>query len=111
MRALLIQLARLLVTLPAALAMTAMAAPGTKNDLQENGQKLIADAKCEGCHTTKVGGDGSAIYLRKERRVTTKSKLLPQVERCNRELGLGLFPEDEAAIATYLNATHYKFKE
>ena len=77
----------------------------------QNAQKLIAEAKCEACHIAKVGGDGSGIYLRKDRRVTTKSKLLPQVARCNSELSLGLFPDDEAAIAAYLNVTHYKFKD
>jgi hypothetical protein len=60
---------------------------------------------------SKIGGDGSRIYTRKERRVTTRSKLLPQVARCNSELSLGLFPEDEAAIAAYLNEVHYKFKD
>ena len=79
--------------------------------LIESGKKLVADAKCEACHASKRGGDGSAMYLRQDRRVTTKSKLLAQVARCNSDLSLGLFPDDEAAIAAYLNAAHYKFKE
>ena len=77
----------------------------------EHGRKLAEEAKCEACHIGKVGGDGSQIYLRKDRRVTIKSKLVPQVARCNSELSLGLFPDDEAAIGEYLNATHYKFKD
>jgi hypothetical protein len=77
----------------------------------DNGKKLIAEAKCEGCHASKLGGDGSSMYLRKDRRVDNKSKLLSQVGRCNNELNLGLFPDDEAAIAAYLDATHYKFKD
>jgi cytochrome c peroxidase len=75
-----------------------------------SGKKLVANAKCEACHASKFGGDGSQIYLRKDRRVTALSKLQPQVARCNTDLNLGLFPDDEAAIATYLNATFYKFK-
>ena len=102
---------RLLVVLPFALATTAMAAPATNGASHENGKRLVADAKCEACHISKVGGDGSTIYTRNDRRVTTKSKLIPQVSRCNTELNLGLFPEDEAAIAAYLNVTHYKFKD
>ena len=74
------------------------------------GKKLVADSKCEACHASKVGGDGSQIYLRKDKRVTALSKLQPQVARCNTDLNLGLFPEDEAAIAAYLNANFYKFK-
>ena len=77
----------------------------------ENGKKLIAEAKCETCHASKFGGDGSRIYARPDRRVTTRSNLLTQVARCNNELNLGLFPDDEAAIAAYLNAKHYKFKD
>ena len=75
------------------------------------GRKLVGDSKCEACHIGKVGGNGSAIYTRSDRRVTTKSKLLPQIQRCSTELNLALFPEDEAAIADYLNATYYKFKD
>lgn len=94
-----------------AFGLTTTASADTGKSAHENGKKLVTEAKCEACHIGKVGGDGSAIYLRKDRRVTTKSKLLPQVERCNSELSLGLFPEDETAIAAYLNATHYKFKD
>lgn len=75
------------------------------------GKKLVADSKCEACHASKVGVDGSQIYLRKDKRVTALSKLQPQVARCNTDLNLGLFPEDEAAIAAYLNANFYKFRE
>ena len=102
---------RPVAALLATLAATVVAAPETNSAPDENARKLIADAKCEACHLSKVGGDGSAIYLRKDRRVTTRSKLLPQVARCNSDLSLGLFPDDEAAIAAYLNATHYKFKD
>ena len=102
---------RPVAALLATLAVTLLAATQTKPAPDENARKLIADAKCEACHVRKVGGDGSAIYSRKDRRVTTKSKLLPQVARCNSDLSLGLFPDDEAAIAAYLNATHYKFKD
>lgn len=77
----------------------------------ESGKKLVAESKCEACHAARLGGDGSAMYTRKDRHVTSKSKLLTQVGRCNNTLNLGLFPDDEAAIAAYLDATHYKFKD
>lgn len=88
-----------------------LGAAEANNAILESGRKLALEAKCEACHNRKIGGDGSAIYTRKDRRVTAKTKLLPQVARCNNELSLGLFPEDEAAIAAYLNATHYRFKD
>ena len=96
-------------------AVGAMTGPASAADaskaMLESGKKLVLEAKCDACHINKVGGDGSAIYSRQDRRVTIKSKLLPQVERCNSQLGLGLFPDDEAAIAAYLNSAHYKFKD
>ena len=108
-----VSLRRLFAALPLALALAVMAAPEPNTNIaaHESGKKLITDAKCEACHIGKVGGDGSAMYTRKDRRVTTKAKLLPQVSRCNTELNLGLFPEDEAAIAAFLNAAHYKYKD
>ncbi len=74
------------------------------------GKKLVAEAKCEACHVSKFGGDEAVMYSRPDRRVTSKSGLLAQVARCNNELSLGLFPDDEAAIAAYLNTAYYKFK-
>jgi cytochrome c2 len=100
-------IAALAVLLTASSALAATPADATA----ESGKKLIADAKCEACHIGKMGGDGSAMYTRKDRRVTSKSKLLAQVSRCNSELNVGLFPDDEAAIAAYLNTRHYKFKD
>ena len=104
-------LCRLFLTVTSLIGISSFAAPVNDTGTMENGKKLIAEAKCEACHVGKVGGDGSVIYSRKDRRVTAKSKLLPQVARCNNELSLGLFPDDEAAIAAYLNAQHYKFKD
>ena len=93
------------------LAASVVEASDAHTVLLESGKQLVADAKCEACHASKLGGDGRSMYLRPDRRVTTKAKLLSQVARCNNELNLGLFPDDEAAIAAYLNAAHYKFKD
>jgi hypothetical protein len=73
-------------------------------------KKLVAESKCEACHAKKVGGDGTGIYTRENRIVKTKTRVASQVALCNSELNLGLFPEDEAAIAAYLNEVFYKFK-
>ncbi len=75
------------------------------------GKKLVAGSACETCHAAKVGGDGTVMYTRKDRKVSTKAKLVAQVARCSSELNLGLFPDDEAAIAEYLNFSFYKFKD
>lgn len=82
---------------------TALAAPGV-----DEGRKLVAEKKCEGCHANKTLGDAKAIYLRKDRKVTSIAKLKAQVALCNSELNLGLFPEEEEHVAAFLNATYYK---
>jgi mono/diheme cytochrome c family protein len=66
---------------------------------------------CVACHTRRVGGDGTSMYTRAERRVTTPEKLDAQIAACNTELGTGYFPEEEAHLAAYLNRQYYKFKE
>lgn len=72
------------------------------------GVKLIQTHKCNTCHASKVGGDGSAIY-RPAGRINTPAALLSMVERCSTELNLGLFPEDVASVAAVLNRDHYRF--
>ena len=73
------------------------------------GRKLVAEHRCEACHHNKTLGDAKAVYLRKDRKVTSMEKLKAQVALCNNELNLKLFPEDEEHIVAYLNETYYKF--
>ena len=73
------------------------------------GGKLVEDKKCDGCHASKTMGDGSALYLRKDRKVTSMAKLRSQVAACNTQLNLGLFPDDEENIAAFLNERYYHF--
>jgi len=74
------------------------------------GKKLVAEHHCETCHHNKTYGDAKAVYLRKDRHVTSMEKLKAQVALCNSELNLKLFPDDEEHIVAYLNETYYKFK-
>ena len=73
------------------------------------GRKLVAEKRCEVCHHNQTMGDASAIYLRKDRHVTSMEKLKSQVAVCNSQLNLQLFPEDEEHIVAYLNQQYYKF--
>jgi hypothetical protein len=73
------------------------------------GKKLVAEKNCETCHNNKTMGDAKAVYLRKDRKVTSMAKLKAQVALCNSELNLQLFPDDEEHIVAYLNQTYYKF--
>jgi len=93
-----------LAALSLPLALAAQAAP----DAAE-GKKLVEEKQCETCHHNKTMGDAKAIYLRKDRKVTSMEKLKSQVARCNSELNLSLFPEDEEHIVAFLDDTYYRF--
>jgi len=73
------------------------------------GRKLVAEKKCETCHHNKTLGDAKAIYLRKDRKVTSIEKLKARVALCNTELNLQLFPDDEEHIVAFLDQTYYRF--
>ena len=73
------------------------------------GKKLVEASKCELCHHNKTMGDAKAIYLRKDRKVTSLEKLEAQVALCNSELNLQLFPDEEEHVVAFLNQTYYKF--
>lgn len=93
-----------------ALALTALAMGAYANANIDNG-KAIDRNSCYGCHAKKSGfGNGDMIYLRSDSKVSSLVKLKTMVERCNTELRLDLFPEDEADVTAYLNQQFYKFK-
>jgi cytochrome c551/c552 len=72
------------------------------------GRSLVEKHKCETCHQDKVRGPVGAIYVRKDRKVTSWARLKSQVAACNAQLNIGLFPEDEENIAAFLNAAYYR---
>jgi hypothetical protein len=73
--------------------------------------KKIDQEKCYACHAKKTGfGNGDMIYTRLDRKATDLNKLKSMVARCNTELRLDLFPEDEADVVAFLNKQFYKFK-
>ncbi len=78
-------------------------------------EALLRDSKCAGCHAAKFSTaadkTGDAVYTRKNRSVTSYAKLVTQVARCDTELNLQVFEEDQAIISRYLNARFYKFPE
>ena len=73
------------------------------------GKKLVEEKKCEICHNNQTMGDAKAVYLRKDRKVTSIAKLKSQVAACNSQLNLQMFPEDEEDVAAYLNQEYYHF--
>lgn len=86
----------------------ASASPFAKGDAKAG--QALHDKQCAGCHAGRFGGDGSKIYTRADRRVKSAASLAQQITSCNTNLGLNLFPEDEANLGAYLNTRYYKFK-
>jgi len=89
-------------------ATTAAANPFPKGDAQ-TGQKLFAQHKCSSCHIAMLGGDGSAMFTRPDRKVRTAADLVEQMNRCNANLGIELTPQDEQHLGAYLNR-YYNLK-
>ena len=74
------------------------------------GKALHAD-KCAACHAQRSGlGDGDLLYTRSDRKAKNPKQLDVMVARCNSELRLDLFPEDEADVVAFLTKNFYKFK-
>ena len=93
-----------------ALLFLAVALPAAAADV-DAGKRLVEEKRCEICHHDKTLGEAKAIYLRKDRKVTTLEKLKAQVALCNSELNLQMFPDEEEQVADYLDATYYKFRK
>lgn len=92
-----------------AAATTAHAEPFAKGNAA-NGQKLIVKYDCESCHKGKMGGDGSAIYTRANRVVTSAVILIDRMEQCSGAIGKQLTEQEKLDLAAHLNKTYYHFK-
>lgn len=84
-------------------------APTSAADL-ERGEGLH-QTNCLQCHADMLGGDGSAMYTRADRRVTSLAGLKQQVRRCRDNIGLMWFDEDVADVTAFLNTRYYRFEE
>ncbi len=76
----------------------------------DNGKKLFAHYQCSTCHEGKVGGDGSAIFTRKNHIVNAATDLIPRIKVCSGAVGANLSAQEELDLAAHLNQTYYKFK-
>ncbi len=65
-------------------ATTAYANPFPEGDAQA-GQQLFEKHKCNRCHVEMLGGDGSAIFTRPNRKVHTAAELLEQIRHLQRQ--------------------------
>lgn len=64
---------------------------------------------CIECHASMFDNNGADIYLRPDRRVTTRGALERQVRRCRDNLGLHWSGDQISDVVEYLDATYYRF--
>jgi mono/diheme cytochrome c family protein len=72
--------------------------------------KRLHDAQCISCHAQRFGGDGSPIYLRKDRIIHDEPALRQRVAMCSAQTNAGWLPEEEQHVSNYLAQRYYKFK-
>jgi cytochrome c2 len=90
------------------LAGSALAAPFPKGD-PKAGKALFDKAKCDACHASMMGGDGTKLFTRPERKMKSADALLKQVRFCAGQVGAQWFSEEEEHVAAYLNQQYYRF--
>lgn len=76
----------------------------------KTGKKLFDQYKCNTCHIARMGGDGSAIFTRLDRKVTSPEKMIAQIKVCSGNVGAKLTEQEEQHLAAWLNQQYYKFK-
>ena len=74
----------------------------------ERGRELHND-NCITCHVNLVGGDGTGIYTRADRKIESYEALQNQIMRCKTALGVPWPEHDIDDVLAYLNHTFYKF--
>lgn len=73
------------------------------------GQKIFNQYKCNSCHAQMLGGDGSAIFTRANRKVHNADELIEQIKVCSGNVGAKLTAQDEQHLGAYLNR-YYNLK-
>jgi cytochrome c2 len=73
------------------------------------GKALFDKYKCNSCHSAMLGGDGSAIFTRANRKVHDAGGLIEQIKICSGNVGASLSAQDEQHLGAYLNR-YYNLK-
>ena len=89
-------------------ASTALANPFPGGNAQ-TGKAIFDKYKCNSCHSAMLGGDGSAIFTRANRKVHDAGGLIEQIKICSGNVGASLSAQDEQHLGAYLNR-YYNLK-
>lgn len=71
----------------------------------------LHEKNCKSCHVRMYGGDGSKMYTRDGRMLSNRLELLQRVAACSAQTHAGWFPEEEGAVAAWLNEKYYHFEQ
>lgn len=71
--------------------------------------KALHQQNCISCHAAMTGGDGTVLYTRTDRRVSSLDSLQKQVNRCQSSLELNWSTQQLEDVHQYLNANFYNF--
>lgn len=75
-------------------------------DVTHPGKELFTENCMGSCHLHKT----DALFTRKDRKSDSKQALAKMVNFCVSNLGIEIFPEDEAQITEYLNQKFYQYE-
>lgn len=99
----------MLVALLAASGLVPAAEPWGEVDIAV--APALHEKSCVSCHVRMYGGDGSRMYTRDGRLLSNRLELLQRVAACNAMVSAGWFPEEEGAVAAWLNRRYYQFEK
>ncbi|WP_330178369.1 cytochrome c [Candidatus Vondammii sp. HM_W22] len=90
------------ILIPLLMIFISSSSQAEKYDIESG--KALVDKNCVACH-------GTELYTRSDRRVTSRSGLATQVQRCELALDLNWFDDDVENVAEHLNIQFYHFKK
>jgi cytochrome c551/c552 len=99
---------KLLTALLLLCPLAVQAAPFAEGNAQ-TGKAIFDKYKCNSCHIEMLGGDGSAIFTRPNRKVHNADELVGRIKQCSGTVGANLTPQEEQHLGAYLNR-YYKLK-
>ena len=102
---------RLIVIAVLAALPAAVLAEEPWGDVDPGSAKPLHEKSCVACHVRMYGGDGSKMYTRDGRLLSSRLDILQRVASCNAMVSSGWFPDEEAAVAAWLNQNYYHFKK
>lgn len=71
--------------------------------------EALHETACIECHSLMTGGDGSVLYKREDRIVTSLKALEKQVLRCSNGADTGWNDDQINSVINFLNESYYRF--